>query len=56
MLSLSYPQPEAVQLYFSPDPSTNNFIYTFFGKTKAIKVTHKDMEGFGILMPIAMND
>ena len=35
---------------------TNNFIYTFFGKTKAIKVTHKDMEGFGILMPIAMND
>jgi hypothetical protein len=36
--------------------STNNFIYTFFGKTKAIKVTHKDMEGFGILMPIAMHD
>jgi hypothetical protein len=35
---------------------TNNFIYTFFGKTKAIKVTHKDMEGFGILMPIAMHD
>jgi hypothetical protein len=36
--------------------STNNFIYTFFGKTKAIKVTHKDMEGFGIIMPIAMHD
>lgn len=36
--------------------STNNFIYTFFGKTKAIKVTHKDMEGFGILMPIAIHD
>jgi hypothetical protein len=36
--------------------STNHFIYTFFGKTKAIKVAHKDMEGFGILMPIAMND
>jgi len=35
---------------------TNNFIYTFFGKTKAIKVTHKDMEGFGILMPIAIHD
>jgi hypothetical protein len=35
---------------------TNNFIFTFFGKTKAIKVTYKDMEGFGIIMPIAMND
>jgi hypothetical protein len=36
--------------------SSNNFIYTFFGKTKAIKVTHKDMEGYGIIMPIAMHD
>lgn len=33
-----------------------DFIYTFYGKNKAIKVTHNSMEGYGILMPIMKND
>lgn len=33
-----------------------DFIYTFYGKNKAIKVTHHNMEGFGILMPIMKHD
>jgi hypothetical protein len=36
--------------------NTNNFIYTFFGQTKTIKVNHKNMQGIGIIMPIAMHD